>query len=51
MVRKQESSVPPVLQSEEQVQGRKRQREGPVVLDSPPFGLVSFCILCCVQAG
>ena len=31
---------------------RHRKREGEeVVLDSPPLGLISFCILYCVPAG
>lgn len=39
-----------------QVQESKRQREGRreggrVVLDSPPLGLISFCIPCCEPAG
>lgn len=45
-----------MVKGKEQALERKAQKWGgweqcEEVLDSPPLGLISFCILCCVPAG
>lgn len=38
-------------ESKQECKRQKESREGGrAVLDSPPLGLISFCILCCVPA-